>query len=166
MEQLMTIQNDFHLLIVFHNSISKKLPVPQQGSIIKIPLKMDLSLTDSILSGIFYFTNKINSVIFGGDYFMAKTSKKGRKLDNINQTLHRQGSKLNNIENDVQRLKKQYDEHIVSHIIDDLQKERFAGSGKPMYTYSEVADRYNTSASTVARIADEHGLNRRKKNNA
>ena len=97
---------------------------------------------------------------------MSKTSRKGRKLDNINQTLQRQGSKLNNIENDVQRLKKQYDEHIVSHIIDDLQKERFAGSGKPMYTYSEVADKYNTSASTVARIADEHGLNRRKKNNA
>ena len=97
---------------------------------------------------------------------MSKTSRKGRKFENINQTLQRHGSKLNNIENVVQRLTKQYDEHIVSHIIDDLQKERFAGSGKPMYTYSEIADKYNTSTSTVARIADDHGLNRRKKNNA
>lgn len=97
---------------------------------------------------------------------MSKTSRKGRKLDNINQALQQQGTKLNNIENDVQRLKKQYDEHIVSHIIADLQLERFVGSGKPMYTYSEIGDKYHTSASTVARIAEEHDLNRRKKNNA
>lgn len=84
----------------------------------------------------------------------------------INQTLQNHGSKINSLGNDIQQLKKQYDEHIVSHIIDDLQKERFAGSGKPLYTYSEVADKYHTSASTVGRIAEDHGLSRRKKNNA
>ena len=97
---------------------------------------------------------------------MSKTSKRKRKIDTINQALQQQGSKVNRIENEVQQLKKKYDEHIVSHIIDDLQKERFAGSGKPMFTYSDVADRYNTSTSTVSRIAEEYGLSRRKKNNA
>lgn len=97
---------------------------------------------------------------------MSKTSRKGRQIDAINKKQQQQESRMNNLENEVQYLKKQYDQHIVSHIIDDLQQERFLGSGKPMYTYSEVADKYHTSASTVARIADEHGLSRRKKNNA
>ena len=97
---------------------------------------------------------------------MPKTSSKKRKLEAINENLQKQERKLNDIEADVQRLKKQYDEHIVSHIIDDLQKERFPGSGKPLFTYSEIGERYGTSGSTVARIAEEKGLSRRKKNEA
>lgn len=93
-------------------------------------------------------------------------SRKGRQIASINEKMDKQQRQVNNIDNQVQQLKKQYDEHIISHIVDDLQKERFLGSGKPMFTYAEIGKKYKTSASTVARIADERGLSRRKNKEA
>lgn len=47
------------------------------------------------------------------------------------------------------------------NIVDDLSRETFPGSGRPLYTYENTADRNGTSASTVSRIADKHGISRR-----
>lgn len=89
------------------------------------------------------------------------TSRQNRKDNEFNSRINKNTTKINAVENNVQKLKRDYDEHILRHILDDLQQERFPGSGKPLYTYQEIADRYNTSAATVNRIASEHGLLRR-----
>lgn len=72
-------------------------------------------------------------------------------------------SRLSNIENHLQKLEKKYDDHIIAHIVEDLDCETFTNSGRYMYTYNDLAQKYNTSASTISRIAEEHGLSRRNK---
>jgi hypothetical protein len=47
------------------------------------------------------------------------------------------------------------------NIVDDLTQMRFQGFDKPLYTYSEIADRKHISPATVARVAEKHGLSRR-----
>lgn len=93
-------------------------------------------------------------------------SRATRKQETINSNIQKNTSKINSVENRVTKLEKQYDEHVVTHIVDDLGRQRFRGSDKPMYTYSEIADKYGTSATTVGRIANENGLSRRNKNDA
>lgn len=73
-------------------------------------------------------------------------------------------TRLNNLETRVQKLERQYDAHIISHIVEDLDCETFTNSGRYMYTYNDLAQKYNTSASTISRIAEEHGLSRRNRN--
>lgn len=89
------------------------------------------------------------------------TTKQNRKDNEVDSRITENTTKINVIDNDVKKLKKDYDAHILGHILDDLQKERFVGSDKPLFTYQEIADRHNTSAATVTRIASEHGLQRR-----
>ena len=89
------------------------------------------------------------------------TTRQNRKDNEIDSRITENSTKINVVNNDVKKLKKDYDSHILGHILDDLQKERFAGADKPLYTYQEIADRHNTSPATVARIASEHGLQRR-----
>ncbi len=94
---------------------------------------------------------------------MSKLSKQKRKEAAVDSRLNSVESTIHRLDGDVKRLKKQYDEHIVAHIIDDLDKETFPGSGRPLYTYSDIGDKYGTSPATVGRIAEEHGRNRRGK---
>ncbi|MCI9069108.1 hypothetical protein [Clostridium sp.] len=47
------------------------------------------------------------------------------------------------------------------NILDDINRETFPGSGRWFYTYENIADRNNISASTVSRIAERHGVSRR-----
>ena len=93
---------------------------------------------------------------------MAKTNRKARRNQEIDQKLSSQERRLNTVVDEVKRLRKEYDAHAVMHIKDDLEKKRYQGSQKPMFTYAEIAERNNTSASTVARIAEENNLSRRK----
>ncbi|OPH52190.1 hypothetical protein BC351_33190 [Paenibacillus ferrarius] len=92
---------------------------------------------------------------------MSKESKQIRKENQIDARTTKNENKINTLENEFRKLKKDYDVHILRHIKDDLQQERFPGSGKPLYTYDEIAERHNSSASTINRIAGEHGLLRR-----
>lgn len=97
---------------------------------------------------------------------MSTQSKKNRRDNEIDATLSKQSSEINRLDNEVKKLRKEYDQHVVEHIIEDLQKKRFYGSEKPLYTYVEIADKYNTSSATVTRIAEENNLSRRSKFNA
>lgn len=81
------------------------------------------------------------------------------------------GARLDQLDRDVLELKqrvdnakKEYDQHIDTHIVDDLMCERFPGSGKPMYTYADIAKKRNVSTRRVQQIAEENGLTRRNKN--
>lgn len=47
------------------------------------------------------------------------------------------------------------------NIIDDITRETFAGSGRWFFTYENIANRNNISASTVSRIAEKNGISRR-----
>jgi AraC-like DNA-binding protein len=60
------------------------------------------------------------------------------------------------------QLETAFNKHIERHVIDDLQQTRY--NGKPLYSYSDIADRHNLSVSTVQRIAIAQGLTRRSNN--
>ena len=92
---------------------------------------------------------------------MTKVSKQNRRDNEIDSRLRNNETNINSVDNEVKKLKKDYDKHIIRHMLDDIQQERFPGSGKPLYTYQDIADRYDTSASTISRIAGEHDLLRR-----
>lgn len=81
------------------------------------------------------------------------------------------GQRLDQHDKDILELKqnvvnaiKELEQHVEMHIKDDLMCERFPGSGKPMYTYEDIAKRHNVSPTKVCRIATENGMNRRSKN--
>ncbi|HDR8250296.1 TPA: hypothetical protein QC119_005177 [Bacillus cereus] len=46
-------------------------------------------------------------------------------------------------------------------IINYLKEKNFSGSSKYRYTYEEIAQIFNTSPSTIAKIAKDEGLSRR-----
>lgn len=94
---------------------------------------------------------------------MSNTSKEKRFKQGVNEQLQKNSRDINNLKDEVRNLQKQYDEHSLMHILDDLDKETFPGSGRPLYTYDNIADRNGTSPSTVSRIAEEHGRSRRGK---
>ena len=45
---------------------------------------------------------------------------------------------------------------------EDLSEERFPGSGKPLYTYDEIAKKHEVSKRRVQRVVEENDLARRK----
>lgn len=47
------------------------------------------------------------------------------------------------------------------NVRDDIIRETFPGSGRWFFTYENIADRNNISASTVSRIAEKNGISRR-----
>ena len=81
------------------------------------------------------------------------------------------GAKLDKHDKDIFELKQkcdcskqEYEKHIERHIKDDLMQERFPGSGKSLYSYNDIADRYDVSTSKVQRVAEDNSLTRRNKN--
>lgn len=53
--------------------------------------------------------------------------------------------RLENLENEIFKLNK----YIDMHIIEDLQKPRFPGSDKPLYTYDEIAEKHDITKSRI-----------------
>lgn len=51
-------------------------------------------------------------------------------------------------------------------IIDDLTAERFPGSGKPLYSYDDIAQKRKIPKSRVQDVAKRNNLERRSKRNA
>lgn len=68
------------------------------------------------------------------------------------------GKRIENLENEISKLNK----HIDMHIIEDLQKTRFTGSDKPLYTYDEIAEKHDIPKSRVQKVAEDNNLTRRK----
>lgn len=66
----------------------------------------------------------------------------------------------------IKELKEEFEKHIEKHIVDDLQKETFPGSGRPLYTYEHIAERNDTNPTHVCRVAKNHGISRRSNNSA
>lgn len=67
------------------------------------------------------------------------------------------------LKQNAEEAKQHYEQHIERHILDDLSAERFPGSCKPMYSYSDIAERHGVSTSKVQRVAEENNLTRRNK---
>jgi hypothetical protein len=88
---------------------------------------------------------------------MRKSGSNGERLDNLEK-------QVKGFENQYVT-KKEFQQHIEIHVKDDLIKPRFVGSDKPLYTYEDIADKYDISKSSVQKIAEENGLNRRKGKN-
>jgi len=75
------------------------------------------------------------------------------------------GQRLDNLEKDVEKLKEQMrscQTAIETNIKDDLQVETYTNSGRYLFTYEDIAKRYDVSVSKVQRIASENNLSRRK----
>lgn len=84
-----------------------------------------------------------------------KSGSNGQRLDNHDRDIRE-------LQHEVKKSKEEFDRHLERHILDDLQATRFPGSDKPMYTYSDIADRYNVSQSKVQRTAVDNNVTRRK----
>ncbi len=76
------------------------------------------------------------------------------------------GQRLDYMEKDIRKMKQnleeqknEFERHLRTHIIDDLQETRY--NGKPLYSYADIADRHDVSKSYVNKIAAEEGLSRR-----
>lgn len=80
-----------------------------------------------------------------------------RHEQNIEEIKH----ELAEQKNKIKEQEENYKQHLQRHILDDLKETRFAG--KPLYSYQDIADRYNVSCSYVQRLAAENGLSRRKR---
>lgn len=85
---------------------------------------------------------------------MRQKGSNGQRLDNVEHD-------LSQVKRDLQRQQEEYEQHIRLHVIDDLQATRY--NGKPLYSYTDIADRYQISVSAVQRIAMAEGLTRRNK---
>ena len=85
---------------------------------------------------------------------MRKKGSNGQRLDNVERD-------LSQVKRDLDRQRDEYERHIRRHVIDDLQETRY--SGKPLYSYADIADRHDISTSAVQRIAIAEGLTRRNK---
>lgn len=83
---------------------------------------------------------------------MRKKGSNGQRLDNVENDLLK-------VKRDLERQKEEYEQHIRRHVIDDLQEKRY--NGKALYSYADIADRYDISTSAVQRIAIAEGLTRR-----
>lgn len=96
---------------------------------------------------------------------MAKSKRKNDTEKLFNRT-NKMQQDLNNLTTKVNGLEKQWNQFSVAQLLEDLQKETFPGSGRYLYTYADLANKYSVSPSTVGRIAEDNGINRRKRNNA
>lgn len=67
------------------------------------------------------------------------------------------------LQKEIKQFNANIDKHIIRHIVEDLRKRKFEGSQKPLYTYQEIANKYNTSKSSIQRIASKFMLSRRQK---
>lgn len=86
---------------------------------------------------------------------MRKKGSNGQRLDSVEKDILL-------IQKELEEKQKNFEEHLRTHIIEDLQKERFSGSGKYMYSYKDIAEKYNVSFGFVQRTAIKENLTRRK----
>lgn len=78
------------------------------------------------------------------------------QLRKLRSDVERLKSDMGTVKNDIASIKER-------NVVDDLMKERFPGSGKPLYTYDEIGTKNSVSTATVSRIADKNDLSRRDK---
>ncbi|MFW6015369.1 MAG: hypothetical protein ACOCRK_02965 [bacterium] len=66
------------------------------------------------------------------------------------------------LEKKIKKLEDKFEEHIEHHVLDDILKETYPGSGRWLYTYSDIAKRWKTNSTNISRIAKKHNMSRRK----
>lgn len=88
-----------------------------------------------------------------------------RKQGSNGARLDRHDKEIEDLKRKSEEAKKEYENHIQYHVIEDLNTERFTNSGKYMYTYADIANRHNIPISKVQKIAEENNLTRRNRNN-
>ena len=83
----------------------------------------------------------------------------------VNNQVRKLRSDVENLKSEVKAVKTEVASIKERNVVDDLTKERYPGSGKPLFTYGEIGKRNGVSDATVARIADKKDLSRRDKKN-
>jgi hypothetical protein len=78
------------------------------------------------------------------------------------QRLDKHDDEIYNLKKEAERSKDKFETHIESHIKEDLIIPKFQGSDKYLYTYDEVASKYDIPKSRVQKVAEENDLTRRK----
>ncbi|MCF2671585.1 hypothetical protein JQM60_10715 [Butyricicoccus pullicaecorum] len=66
------------------------------------------------------------------------------------------------LEDRVSDLERRMDLHDENSIVNDLCEERFPGSGKPRYSYEDLAQKWQVPKSRIQDIAKRNGLERRR----
>jgi hypothetical protein len=83
----------------------------------------------------------------------------------VNNQVKKLRSDVENLKSEMKTVKTDVASMKERNVVDDLTKERFPGSGKPLFTYGEIGKRNGVSDATVARVADRNDLSRREKRN-
>lgn len=84
---------------------------------------------------------------------MRNKGSNGQRLDSVEKDIL-------SIQKELKEKQKDFEEHLKTHIIEDLQETRFGG--KYMYSYKDIAEKYNVSFGFVQRTAIKENLTRRK----
>lgn len=96
---------------------------------------------------------------------MRTRGSNGDRLDQHDKfigNLQKDVEELVNKVKETETIKVTLESHIDTHIKDDLVMPKFLGSDKYLYTYDEIAERYEVPKSRVQKVAEENNLSRRK----
>jgi hypothetical protein len=78
------------------------------------------------------------------------------------ERLDKQDEEISNLKREAEKSKEKFEQHITVHIKEDLMTPKFKGSEKYLYTYDEIAEKYDIPKSRVQKVAEENDLTRRK----
>ena len=67
-------------------------------------------------------------------------------------------TEIQDIKIQIADLQKQQDEQLERAILDDLEEETYYKSGRPLYTFDDIAERWSVSKAKVQRIAESAAL--------
>lgn len=63
-------------------------------------------------------------------------------------------SDMQDINDKISELQQQQESQLLRNILDDLDEETYRNSGRPMYTYDDIADRWGVTRSKVQKTAE------------
>lgn len=84
-----------------------------------------------------------------------------RKKGSNGERLDRHDKDILKLQEEMNKSKDNFEQHVEYHVKHDLQIPRFPGSNKFLYTYDEIAENYHIPKSKVQKIAELNNLTRR-----
>ncbi len=88
-----------------------------------------------------------------------KNGSNGERIERVEKGIKDLKNSFEEQKASYEKQKALYENHVRRHVIDDLQETRY--NNKPLYSYADIADRYDISVNAVQKIASEENLTRR-----
>lgn len=94
---------------------------------------------------------------------MRKGNSNGQRLDKTEKDISTIKKQLEETEKNIIDMKKQQEDTLKRNILDDLEMETYYNSGRPLYTYDDIAIRWGVKRSKVQKIAESSETRRKGK---